>query len=304
MLAAEVRIMNELRVLYLWNTAGALSPVGDWLIDHGHKAKILMRSDYDLFGNTSISKAAHMVHSGNEYFAETVKQLMIFNPTHIHINANLPSLVLARLLRPFTPIVFHYHGDEVRYRSTSHPEMILADKVIVSTPDLCRYGEWYDRPVDKMFHYRGGRKKGTAVMFYATFFTKDLRKHAQEWCDERNIELTIIEREKGEGIPYNEMPSFLSKYEYFIDFKGVGDPETISRLAIEAIACECKVVSDADPSNILISYDFPKPEKYYDLYISMKQPAFSLKRAFACIRGLVRWFSGELTRLPVPRDSI
>lgn len=287
-----------MRVLYLWNTAGALSPVADWLIDHGHQARIIMSSEFDLFGNTTISKAAHMVGSGLLYYRAVVKELIQFKPTHIHVNASLPSLVLARLIQPCIPIVFHYHGIEVRYRSEAHSEMVLADKVIVSTPDLRKYGEWYDRPVDRRFHYQGGRRDRTAVMFYADFYMSDLRVQAQEWCDERGIDLTIIERDK--GISYQEMPRFLSTFEYYLDFKGYGDPNAISRLAIEAAACGCKIVSDTDPSRIITEYHFPQPEEYIKLYQSLKNPPFSLRRLFVAIRGLIKWIAGTLTKLPIP----
>ena len=207
--------MNIIRVLYLWNPAGALSPVADWLLENGHAAKIIMSSEFDLFGNTSISPSALMVNSSKEYYWKVIEELIKFKPTHIHVNANLPSLVIARLLHPTTPIVFHYHGIEVRYRRTPHPEMALADRVIVSTPDLSKYGEWFDRPVSSMFRYMGGRQQNTAVMYYADFFMKDLREEAQRWCDERGIVLTTIVRNQHPGIPFIEMPSFLSKFEYF-----------------------------------------------------------------------------------------
>jgi hypothetical protein len=290
--------MNKLRILYLWNTAGALSPVADWLLDNGHKARIVMSTEFDLFGSTSISRAAQMVTSNKEYYREVIRQLRAFKPTHVHVNANLPSLVIARLMLPTTPIVFHYHGIEVRYRSSVHPEMVLADKVIVSTPDLHQYGDWYDRPVAKMFYYRGGRKLGTAFMYYADFFMKDLREEAQKWCDERGLDLTTVVRGEHPGIPYTEIPEFLSQFEYFLDFKGYGNPKAISRLAIEAFACGCKVVSDTNPSRVIDDYELPKPEIYYNLYTSLEKPPFSMKRIWIALRGLLKWANGILKRLP------
>jgi hypothetical protein len=287
--------MAELRVLYLWNPAGALSPVADWLIDYGQQAMIIMSTEFDLFGNTSISRAARMVHSSNQYYREVIKQLIVFQPTHIHVNASLPSLVLARLLHPTLPIIFHYHGIEVRNRQSVHPEMVLADKVLVSTPDLRKYGEWYDRPVDRIFHYTGGRENNTAIMFYADFFMKDLREQAKEWCDMRGIKLTIVEREHDKGIPFKDMPAFLSKFEFFMDFKGYGDPEAISRLAIEALACGCKVISDTNPTRVITDYPSAKPEQYYSLYKSMMRPSLSLRRFAICIRGIAKWMTGRLT---------
>jgi hypothetical protein len=211
---------------------------------------------------------------------------------------------LARLFCPTTPIVFQYHGGRVRYRKKAHEETTLADKVIVSTPDLSDFGEWFDRPVDKMFRYRGNRKLGTALMFYATYFMKDLRNEAEEWCKERGLDLTIVERGKDEGIPYLQMPTFLSQFEYFLDFKGYGDPKAISRLAIEAYACGCKIVSDTDPSREIIVYNLPKPEIYVDLYKSLEDPPISCGRMNLAFRGLIQWASGRLTRLPTQRQEL
>jgi len=283
-----------MRVLYLWNTAGALTPVADWLVENGHQAKILMSSRYDVFGSTSMSRTARMVYSRGEYYKAMVSELLTYQPTHIHVNQSLQSLVLARLLHPRTPIVFQYHGVEVRYRDRVHHEMVLADKVIVSTPDLERYGEWYDRPVDKMFYYRGGRIKKTALMLYAPFFMKDLRKAAKEWCRERGIELRILDREKGEGVPYRDMPEFLSKFEYYLDFKGYGDTRAISRLAVEALACGCRVVSDTDSNHVIETYRFARPEMYFDLYHSMRRPSVSIRRELAVLVGLAKWATRRL----------
>jgi hypothetical protein len=287
-----------LRVLYLWNTAGALTPVADWLVANGHQARILMSSKYDLFGNTSMSKTAQMVNSNMEYYNAVVTQLLAYRPTHIHVNQHLQSLVLARLLCPSTPIVFQYHGAEVRYRKTVHPEMALADKVIVSTPDLKRYGEWYDRPVHSMFNYRGGRKKNTAVMFYASFYMKDLRKEARDWCRKRGIELEILEREKGQGVEYMQMPEFLSRFEYFLDFKGYEHPDAISRLAVEALACGCKVVSDTNPDRVIETYKFARPEMYFRLYQSISPPSPSFKRELVVLAGIAKWATRRLAVLP------
>lgn len=290
--------MKNLRVLFLWNTAGALVPIAEWLLDNGHNAKIIMNKQFDVFGQSSNSRASKMVGSSKEYWIEVVRQLIKYDPTHIHVNSSLPSLVLARILRPTTPIVFQYHGSRIRYRESVHEETELADKVIVSTPDLSDYGEWYDRPVDEMFYYRGNRKVRTALMFYGTHFMKDLRKDAKKWCEERGLDLTIVERGTHENIPYSQMPTFLSQFEYFLDFKGYGDPRAISRLAIEAYACGCKIVSDTDPSRIITDYKLPTAEIYFDLYTSLRNPQFSPRRFAVAFRGLIRWASGQLSKPP------
>jgi hypothetical protein len=295
--------MKRLRVLYLWNTAGALTPVADWLLDNGHEALILMSTQFDKFGGTSISRAASMVGSVSEYYREAIRLLITFRPTLVHVNTSLQSLLLARLIRPTTPIVFQYHGTEVRYRPAAHPEAALADRVLVSTPDLVQYGEWYDRPVSARFHYRGGRQPGTALMYYANSFMKDLRKEAQDWCDDRGIKLTMMVHGEHPGVPYAEMPDFLSQFEYFLDFKGYPSPKAISRLAVEAVACGCKVVSDTNPSHIIDDYEMANPERYYRLYTSIRRPSFSLRRVMIALVGLFKWMTGQLSVHPKGNDE-
>jgi hypothetical protein len=288
-----------IKVLYLWNTAGTHSPVASWLLEHGHDARIIMHSAYDKFGNTKISDGAVMVDSRRDFYLSAIKIILEFRPTHIHVNGNIPALVLARLLAPTTPIVLQYHGNEVRFRHKVHPEASLADKVIVSTPDLERFGEWFDRPIESMFYYRGGRKKGSAIMFYASYFP-DKRSMAREWSKKHNVELRILDRDKEGGIPFEQLPAFLSRYEFFLDFKGIPDAKTCSKMAIEAMACGCRVVTDFDEDRVLDDYIFATPKTYISLYLSLKPPLPSIRRMVICIAGLMKWTVRRLGKSYVP----
>jgi len=288
-----------IKVLYVWNTAGTHSPVATWLIDHGHDARIIMHSAYDLYGNTRISKGAIMVDSTRAFYIALIKCLLKFRPTLIHSNGNIPALVLSRLIVPTTPIVLQYHGNDVRFRSRVHPEAALADKVIVSTPDLQRFGEWFDRPIESMFHYRGGRKKGTALMVFTSYFP-DKRDMAKAWCEKNNIELRILNRDVEGGVPFEELPSFLSKYEYYLDLKGISDPQTCSKMALEAMACGCKVITDYNLDRVLDDYKIATPKTYITLYLSLKRPLPSIKRTLIAISGLMKWCIRRLGKSYVP----
>jgi len=287
------------KVLYLWNTAGTHSPVATWLIDHGHDARIIMRSSYDKYGNTRISKGAVMVDSSGDFYLSLIRHILVYRPTHIHVNANIPALVLARLLAPTTPIVLQYHGNDVRFRSKVHPEATLADKVIVSTPDLARFGEWFDRPIESMFHYRGGRKKGTALLVYTSYFP-DKRAIAKSLCAKKGIELRILDRDVEGGVPFEELPSFLSMFEYYLDFKGISDPKTCSKMALEAMACGCKVITDYDIDRVLDDYKLATPKTYLTLYLSLKPPLPSIRRMLIAIAGIMKWCVRRLGKSYVP----
>jgi len=295
----EVQNEEKLRVLILWNTGGSLAEVCDWLNKNGHESIIIVRSEYDKYGHTSRIDGAVVVDTARDFYDACRKYLKEWNPTHIHVSTIIKALVLARQYQKRTPIVFEYHGGEIRSREKPHPEVSLADIVAVSTNDMLKYGDvWLDRPIPSWFEYKGGRVPGTAFMTYHSNYVKDQREMAKLWCEERGLELTIVDRDHDEPIPYQEMPEFLSKYEYYLDFKGHPDV-TLSKNAIEAIACGCKVVADAKPSEIIEDYDIVTSVKYYELYKSMPKPKFTLKRALRLLSCYPKWALGHLGVKPL-----
>ena len=285
---------DKMRVLILWNTGGSLAEVCDWLNKNGHESIIIMRSEYDKYGHTSRVPGSVMVDSARDFYEACRIYLKTWSPTHIHVSTVIRALVLARQYQKRTPIVFEYHGGEIRSREKAHPEVSLADIIVVSTEDLLKYGDiWLDRPIPSWFEYKGGRVQGTAFMTYHSNYAKDQREMAKTWCDERGISLTIMDRNQDEPIPYEEMPEFLSRYEYYLDFKGHPDV-TLSKNAIEAIACGCKVVADAEPTEIIEDYKITTPVDYYDLYKSMAKPKFTLRRALRLLISYPKWLLGRL----------
>jgi len=266
-----------------------MTPVAEWLNQHGHEAKIVMRRKYDPFVLTSNSSCAVMVGSPKEFYNAVRREIREFNPTTIHVNSILEGLILSRALAPFVPIVFQYHGSEVRGRLKAHPRVRLAaDKIIVSTSDLQRYGEWYDGPVDSMFFYRGGRKKGTALIILPPTIHFNFNRQAKKFSEMHGLELTIVDCRVGERIPHDEMPEFLSRFEFYLDFKGVTVQGAFSLIAKEAYAVGCKVIHDSNLSKAISNYRTRTPEDYLKLYESLAKPsavitaarlAYSLPRA-------------------------
>jgi hypothetical protein len=265
-----------MRVLYISNTAGAMSPVIRWLNKSGHESRVIMRRKYDLIEHTSSLDCSIMVDTPSEFYRAILGEIQNFKPDIIQSNSNIIGVILARLFAIRTPLILMYHGSEVRGRKKVHPEASLTDKIIVSTPDLENYGEWYDRPVSEIFEYKGGRISATALMLHAPYHMLDLRKEAKQWCKNRNIKLTIMKLDKDSMIPHSEMPAYLSQFEFYLDFKGYGDPRALSLVAIEAMKCGCKVVSDTDSTRIYTSenYKIRTPQDYLYLYKSIKRPTY------------------------------
>jgi hypothetical protein len=267
--------LKRLRVLYVGNTAGAMTPVAEWLEAQGHEARILELQYNDVYKLTSRSPYAKMSDSPSE-FARSIETAMVeMNPTHVHVNAYYSNLSIIRAFSPSVPVIMHYHGIEIRFRRRIHFTVrLFADKVIVSTPDLRKYGEWFGCPIPKEYHYCGGREPGTAVMFFGKVLplanTDEKTRDAEKICERMHLKLTIINNQKGEYVPSSEMPDFLSKFEYLFDFKGLTHSPIFSKTALEALSCGVKVIHDSDLNKIYTSYPTKTPRDYYDLYLYTK----------------------------------
>ncbi len=242
-----------MKVLYIWNTAGALSPVMKYLADNKHEVRVVIREGYDKFHKTDPLPFSIIAHSTKDLYLKSLKALLTFRPDIIHVNSRAEMLLF---LRMFTrrPIILMYHGTDIRGKRESRYARFATLK-IVSTKDLSEYGVYIGRPIDDSFSYQGGRIAGTALMCYYPHFPKDLRLRAMDWSNENDITLFI----HSDSIPHEQMPAFLSRFEYYIDFKGCED---LSLTALEAIQCGCKVVHDNDA-------DFERPvspDRFLELY--------------------------------------
>lgn len=294
--------LNEIRVLILWNTAGAFSPVAKWLNENGHEARIVMRECFDIYRHTVDSGCAVMVDTARGFYTESMKQILKFRPDVIHSSSSIKMLILARMIAPRTPIILSYHGSDVRFSPTgkAHPMAELADFIHITTPDLQQYGVWIDRIVDDYFQYRGGRVLDTALLYYSPHFYEDSRKAALEWCAQRGIVLTIIDRSKPNFVPTpnNRMPLLYSRHEYYLDWKGNKDEiNALSRCALEALACGCKVVHDSDTDTVITPDDYKTAgvNDYIELYESMKRASYwkAVRRYPQVLKGLIDWARGR-----------
>jgi hypothetical protein len=270
---------SRISILVLRNTAGAITPVADWLVENGHQAVIVEPAKIDIFALTSYSKNAIMTH-GRNFYMKALDCLLDRRPDVIHVNTSHLIVSFVRFFAPRTPLVLMYHGSEIRERMKvglgHRQEVCLVDKTIVSTRDLRAFGEWFDRPIPRYFKYQGGRKKRTALMVYADFFAdagKDQRKMARRVCEELGLELTIREKRNIHPLPNSEMPALYSKYEYFLDFKGFDTPKTfaLSKSALEAMRCGCKVLHDSNPYTPINPDECLAGEELYQKYLKMYQ---------------------------------
>lgn len=291
-----------MKVLYVWDTAGVFSPVASWLNKaNGHEAKILMNEKCDPFGQTSQLDCAIMVKSAKAFYKRLIRELLFFRPDVVHVSDGIKLFLIARLFAPRAKIVMTYHGSVRRMKSGKrHPEVNMAEKVTVATPDLCEFGEWMDRPIWDYFYDRGGRVKDTAVMFYTDYFFIDWREEAKMWTEANDIDLTIVDRTKGDFIFHKDLPEFFSKFEFFLDYKGFlinsNGSITVSVAAMEAKMCGCKIIHDSTLGEVKENITIISPKDYYDMYVGLKKPSWvSLPfRILKIIKGLFKWMIKKL----------
>ena len=168
----------------------------------------------------------------------------------LHVHGGSSRLVpVLRRRHPGKRIVMHHHGDDLRGMDPARRDENdrHADKVLVSTPDLCEYGghEWLPNPVDTDLFAPAGppARNGRAVYFVI----RD---------EPREVKMGLL-RDAGAGldcavrdtnahpVQYKEMPALLSEYEYYIDIKWLPIGRVMAALSttgLQALAMGLKVV--------------------------------------------------------------
>jgi hypothetical protein len=241
-----------------------MTAVIQWLVDNSYDVSILIEDNEDPFNHTKRFEFTKCFEEKKDFLSSIGTEIELFQPDLIHITDDNESLHIVRKFVDSIPIIFSIHSASTMQIITNQSDMLLADKVLVSTPDILKLvderigAEWYDRPSPRWFKYTGNRQSSTALLLYASYFPKDQRELARQWCKEREIELTILDRDK-KVIPFERMPDFYSCFEYFLDFKGYEDhPESLSKAAREAALCGCKIVHDSDINRIIEPHELPR----------------------------------------------
>ena len=251
-----------------------MTAVIELLSNENNSLRVLIEKSEDPFGHTKCFDFTRCVADRNVFLSCIEPEIEIFQPDLVHITDDFESLRLIRQISSNILIVFSIHSMSVLNSGLNQNDLTLANKVVVSTPDILAMidkrikAEWYDRPSPCWFKYTGGRQDSTALMVYASYFPKDQRELAKKWCKERNIELTILNREE-KIIPFEKMPEYYSQFEYVLDFKGYENhPDSLSKVAKEAALCGCKIVHDSDINRIIQPDELPRvtEEKYIRLY--------------------------------------
>ena len=155
-------------------------------------------------------------------------------------------------------VILKYHGSDINkgYRSKNPIRIIarsMADAIIYNqkahkkkiitirnVPTECHVNM-----VDTdLFYPRKTEKRGNLAFLSSNLNNKDTIKLLEKFEN-----LTIIDTQKDGIIPYEKLPELLNRFEMFVDLKvtayGLLVP-TLSLLALQSLACGCKVYTFED----------------------------------------------------------
>ena len=139
-------------------------------------------------------------------------------------------------------LLIHLHGTEIRESHnnlSTKAALQICNQVLVATPDLLSYypkATLLPTPIDPVFKPLKNPQRYGKALYFRKWYEPEMVKVVQMKCDDMGLELMV----QYEPILYSEMPTFLNQFEVFFDRFTI---PSLSKTALEALACGCKVVS-------------------------------------------------------------
>lgn len=277
-----------LKVLHIHDQAGVACILAKYQRMNDIKSKVLSSNIIDKYGILRFYKDyVDLVDRANfvEYCLSEAKSADII---HIHSVEQLV-IKIRKTFGNSKKIILHYHGTDIRglknknnpnsstiqntktrtksfaakvknrlsliqmgyYKSLRTESQKLANKILVSTPDLLvllPHAKYLPNPVD-VDHFskddinHNKVKNNNALTIKTT--SGDIKKTLL-YCKENNVNLKIdvLDRTKT-PILYEQIPNFLKKYNVYVDIRIVNDKilENFSKTALESLSCGLKVLN-------------------------------------------------------------
>jgi len=257
--------LTKLDILFIWDIAGIASMLSRELTNKGLKASCMTRKEFDkgriseYYGGSLYDGSGSGFIEASRKASEKARILHFSYLDSFWVNGPCNKAPLLPLFKdPSRKIIMHYHGSDIRGKGEEKRGYYApADLVLVSTRDLLRevpQAKWLPRPVDtdnfKPLPVAGKRRSAVYVNVESSWLSI-----AKKFCHENELDLTVVNRESGQWIPYQEYPVFLNKFEYFLDFKG---QQELSKNALEALACRLKVAHADRKGEISLYSELPE----------------------------------------------
>jgi hypothetical protein len=264
-------------VLHIWDQAGVAFILAKFQQINGNESKVIRVQNADKYGIDEYYKEYGLFVAPEELVYKSIKEAKRADIIHIH---SLPEMVIniRNVYKKSKVIILHYHGTDIRSLSeennsrTSYLLNILrpknmvrrirrrrlhikaqrlADRVIVSTPDLIRLVKGsilLPNPIDTN-HFNNNLVEESSVDTYKGLLINSEVTNIElaiDYCKYKkiNLNIDIYDRTKN-PICYKDFPNFLKKYDVYIDLRFVNQKllKNLSKTALEALACGLRVLN-------------------------------------------------------------
>jgi glycosyltransferase involved in cell wall biosynthesis len=289
-----------MRILHIWDQAGVAFVLAKYQKLQGHDSKAIMVREYDKYGIGRFYSQYVIDATLDDFDQKSVDKAHSADILHIHSRSDMVFKMREKFGNS-KKIILQYHGTDIRgikkqklphrsklsdlavrgiftYRKVRDAILIkkrihskaqlLADAVIVSTPDLLPLvgkARYLPNPIDTdhftpdKISSRPERAKALTMDTEATDIQLTL-----SYCKKNNLKLDIdVYNRIRDPIMYGDMPAFLKKYGVYVDVRFVDGKilENLSKTALEALACGLDVLDyklnrrqglpvEYDPTNV------------------------------------------------------
>jgi hypothetical protein len=264
-------------VLHIWDQAGVAFILAKFQQINGNESKVIRVQNADKYGIDEYYKEYGLFVAPKELVYKSIKEAKKADIIHIH---SLPEMVIniRNAYKKSKVIILHYHGTDIRSLSEENNSLTsyllnilrpknmvrkirrrrlhikaqrLADRVIVSTPDLIRLVKGsilLPNPIDTN-HFNNNLVKENSVDMYKGLLINSEVTNIElviDYCKYKkiNLNIDIYDRTKN-PICYKDFPNFLKKYDVYIDLRFVNQKllKNLSKTALEALACGLRVLN-------------------------------------------------------------
>jgi hypothetical protein len=266
-------------VLHIWDQAGVAFILAKFQQINGNESKVIRIKNADKYGIDEFYKEYGLFVAPEELVYKSIEEARRADVIHIH---SLPEMVIniRNTYRESKVIILHYHGTDIRgfsddnsrtfnLRNILRPKNIvrkirrrrshikaqrLADRVIVSTPDLIQLVKgsiFLPNPIDTDHFNKKKIKEISKIstnVYEGIFVNSEVTnvELAMNYCKHKkiNLNIDIYDRTKN-PIYYKDIPNFLKKYDVYVDLRFVNRKllKNLSKTALEALACGLKVLN-------------------------------------------------------------
>jgi hypothetical protein len=313
-----------MRILHIWDQAGVACIFAKYQCLQGHDSKVITFSGYDKYGIHQFYKDYIVDVMPTDFTKICIQEAEKADIIHIHGKIEM----VFRLRRRFgtsKKIILEYLGTDIRGLDTPkevstglslgslivssfirklrgqdlskdqihYYAQMLADSVLVSTPDLLTLvykGEYIPIPVD-LQHFKPNELMKEKFRKVLTMNTEAIDiQQAISYCKKNgvNLDIEIYDRIRS-PVLYTDMPSFLKKYEVYVDIRFVKETllANLSSTALQALACGLSVLDfrlkylktfpiEHDPMHI-VSELFSIYQRKRRVYVKLFQFLYSIQ---------------------------